>query len=89
MAEHLMMSATLGAGYGALQAALDLPALPAGPLYGLSIYALMLGGVGPVLGVMAGPWNEESMTVGRRVMMHAVYGTVTALVYERMRQELA
>ncbi len=88
-AEHLAFSAALGAGYGVLSASLDLPALPAGPLYGLGVYALMLGGVGPMLDVTAGPWNEEATTAGRRVMMHLMYGTVTALVADRVRQELA
>ncbi len=86
-AEHLLFSAGLGAGYGALQSALDAPAIPAGPLYGLGVYAIMLGGIGPALDVTAGPWNEEPMTLGRRMMMHAVYGAVTALVFERVRQE--
>jgi hypothetical protein len=88
-AEHLLFSATLGAGYGILGGMLGLPAIPAGPLYGLSIYVLMLGAVGPALDVTAGPWNEQPQTVGRRVMMHLVYGTVTAQVYERVRQERA
>jgi hypothetical protein len=83
--EHLLFSAVLGAGYGALQSALDLPAIPTGPLYGLSVYAMMLGGVGPALDVTAGPWNEELTTVGRRIMMHAVYGTMTALTFQRAR----
>ncbi len=88
-AEHLLFSAALGAGYGVLNGMLDLPPIPTGPLYGLGIYTLMLGGVGPALDVTAGPWNEAPQTAGRRVMMHAVYGMVTALVYERVRQELA
>ena len=88
-AEHLAFSAALGAGYGMLSGSLDLPALPAGPLYGLGVYALMLGGVGPMLDVTAGPWNEELTTTGRRVLMHLMYGTVTAVVADRVRRELA
>ena len=87
--EHLLFSAALGASYGLLSASLDLPAIPAGPLYGLSIYAIMLGGVGPMLDVTAGPWNEEPMTAGRRMMMHLMYGTVTAVVADRVRRELS
>ncbi|MDP9311452.1 MAG: hypothetical protein M3R24_11310 [Chloroflexota bacterium] len=85
--EHLLFSAALGAGCGALSAALDLPAIPAGPPYGLGVYALMLGAVGPAMDITAGPWNEEPLTAGRRVMMHLVYGTVTAVVAEQVRQE--
>ncbi len=86
--EHLVTSGAFGAGYGALHAALDLRVLPSGPLYGLMVYAVMLGGVGPALGVTARPWNEAPMTVGRRLMMHAAYGAVTALVAEQVRHKL-
>ncbi len=88
MAEHMIISAVFGAGYGVLQSVLDQPAIPAGPLYGLGVYALNMGTLGPALDLMPGPWNEEPMTVGRRMLMHAVYGAVTAIVFERVRQEL-
>lgn len=88
-AEHLIFSAALGAGYGVLRGSLGLPALPTGPLYGLGVYALMLGGAGPMLGVTRGPWNEAPITAGRRMMMHLMYGTVTALVADRVRRELS
>lgn len=81
---HLVYSALLGAGYGALRSALDLPALPSGPLYGAGIYALTLGGVGPALGLTGGPWDEPKTTAGRRLMMHLVYGAVTAIVAEQV-----
>jgi hypothetical protein len=86
LGEHLAISVAYGAGYGALRSALGLPAIPSGPLYGLGVYALNLVGLGPALGLTPGPWNEEPMTAGRRMMMHAVYGTVTALVSEQVRQ---
>jgi hypothetical protein len=86
LGEHLLISVAFGAGYGAFQSTLNLPALPTGPLYGLGVYALNLGGVGPALDLTPGPWNEEPMTVGRRMMMHAVYGMVTAFVFERVRR---
>lgn len=85
MGEHMMISAAYGAGYGALQQTLGLPALPGGAIYGLGVYALNFAGLGPALGLMPGPWREEPMTVGRRMMMHAIYGTVTALVADQMR----
>lgn len=88
LAEHLTISAAFGAGYGALRAAFALPAIPAGPLYGLGVYALNLGGVGPALDLTPGPWNEAPLTVARRVMMHAVYGTVTALVADQVRRRI-
>ncbi|HEV2124139.1 MAG TPA: hypothetical protein VGW38_15355 [Chloroflexota bacterium] len=81
---HLLLSAAFGAGYGALRGAYSLPAMPSGPLYGLGLYALNLGGIAPTLGITPGPWNEEPMTAGRRMMMHLMYGAVTALLTERL-----
>ncbi len=86
MVEHMALSAGSGAAYGALRSKLGLSAIPTGPLYGLGVYVLNLGEVGPALGATAGPWNEHPMTVGRRVMMHVVYGVVTALVAEQVRR---
>jgi len=43
-------------------------------------------GVGPALGLTRGPWTQQPMTVTRRVMMHALYGTVTAFVSRRVRR---
>ncbi len=88
MAEHLMIGAAYGAAYGALKASQNFSALPAGPLYGVGVYALNLGALGPGLALTSGPWNEEPMTVGRRLMMHALYGTVTALVTEKALERL-
>jgi hypothetical protein len=59
--------------------------LPAGPLYGLGVYAISLVGVGPALGLTGGPWGERTPTAFRRVLLHLVYGTVTAVVDERLR----
>ncbi len=86
MVEHMALSVGFAAAYGALRSRFGLRAIPSGPLYGLGVYALNLGGVGPALGATAGPWSEQPMTVGRRVMMHVVYGAVTALVAEQVRR---
>lgn len=86
--EHLAFSAVLGAGFGALRSKAALPAFPTGPLYGLGVYAVDLIGLFPALGLTKGPWNEPKTTVGRRVMMHVVFGVVTALVSEQLRKRL-
>lgn len=80
--------AALDAGYGALRAVFDLPSLPSGPLYGLGLYAANLLGIGPALDITRGPANERPTTVGRRLMLHAFYGTATALVADRARAAL-
>jgi len=89
LGKHLLFNAALGAGYGALHGTLRLRPLPAGPLYGLGIYALTLGVAGPSFGVTPGPWNQKPLTVGRQLMMHAVYGAVTALAAERVGEAMA
>ena len=83
-AGHLAFSAGLGALYGAILSAFRLPALPSGPIYGASLYALHLGALGPAAGITKGPWNEEPTTAGRRLMMHVIFGTVTAVVAQRL-----
>lgn len=83
---HLLFSATLGALYGALNSAVRLPTLPSGSIYGAGLYALNLGALGPASGITRGPWNEKPTTAGRRLMMHVLFGTVTAFVASKLRR---
>jgi hypothetical protein len=83
---HLLFAAALGAAYGAASSAFRLPPVPSGPLYGAALYALDLGVLGPASSTTKGPWNEPVTTAGRRLMMHVVFGTVTALVADRVRR---
>ena len=85
---HLVLSALFGAGYGFLQANATLPSMALGPLYGLGLYGLNLVGIAPRLGITEEPWNEETMTVGRQMMMHLLYGMVTAVVADQDREQL-
>lgn len=85
LGEHLAIAAGFGAAYGLLRTALAARPLPVGPLYGLGVYATSLIGVGPALGLTGGPWGERTPTALRRVLLHLVYGTVTAVVDERLR----
>lgn len=87
-AAHQLYGAVLGSAYGLLGRFLPGRPVPAGPAYGLLLYAVNLGGVLPALGVTRGPTNEDRSTAARRAAMHAVYGTVTALVFERTRRVL-
>jgi hypothetical protein len=81
---HLVFAAALGAAYGTLNAAFRLPPIPSGPLYGAALYAVDLGALGPAADITRGPWNEQITTAGRRLMMHVAFGTVTALVADRL-----
>ena len=86
---HYLLSALYGAGYGLLHWAKNVSPIPAGPIFGLGTYVVNLIGVGPSTHLTRGPWKEEMPTVGRRIMMHAAFGTVTALVARKVRQRLA
>lgn len=88
LAEHLILAAGLGAVYGVLGKAFKLAPLPSGPLYGLATYALMLGVVGPALGATERPSKTKATTSARRMLMHALYGTVTALVANQAARRL-
>jgi len=78
--EHMAISAAFGAAYGVLDATFDLPVLPSGPLYGVGVYALKMLGVGPALGLSSEPWNLPASTDMRRLMLHMLFGGVTAAV---------
>ena len=86
LGEHMLISAAFGAGYGMLRSTHPLAPMPAGPLYGLGVYALNVEGIGPRLGATREPQHQQPMTVGQQLMMHLMYGTVTALVAEQIRQ---
>lgn len=81
---HLLLGAALGAAYGLLREPLGLQGAPGGAAYGVGVYAANFAGIGPALDLTAGPWNNEAMTVGRRVMMHLLFGAVTAAVTDKV-----
>jgi hypothetical protein len=85
---HYLISVLFGAVYGLLRWATQFSPLPSGPLYGLGTYLVNLVGIGPALDLTRGPQDEKPVTVGRRAMMHTVYGTVTAFVSDKVRQRL-
>jgi hypothetical protein len=89
LAGGTVLSALFGGGYGFLRWATRVSPIPAGPLYGMGVYAANLAGVGPLTRLTPGPWKEEPVTVGRRLMMHTVFGVVTALVSKKVRQRIA
>lgn len=81
---HLLLSAVLGGGFGVLRRGLGLSAQPAGLVLGLGFYPLAHGLVGPLLGLMRPPWRQRPVKMAQRVLLHAVFGSVTALVADRL-----
>lgn len=82
---HLGYGAGLGAVYGALQSELDLEPFPSGPLYGLGVYALSLGAIGPALNMTDAPWDESPpATTPARIVDHLLFGAITAVITEQI-----
>jgi hypothetical protein len=59
-----------------------------GPLYGLLIYTLTLAGIGPALQLTRAPWHQAPATVGRRLLVHLLYGLVTGLTTEELMRQM-
>ena len=86
IAEHLLLSAGLGGGYGLLRGWIKPPVFIGGIIYGLVIYGLLLLGVGPSLEITRPPHKKAPTSVVSEIMVHLLFGTVTALTTERFRR---
>jgi hypothetical protein len=86
IAEHILLSAGLGGGYGLLRGWLKPPAFVGGIVYGLAIYGLLVLGVGPSLEITRPPQDKAPTSVISEIMVHLLFGTVTALTTERIRR---
>jgi uncharacterized membrane protein YagU involved in acid resistance len=86
IAEHIVLSAGLGAGYGLLRGWFKPPSLPSGVVYGLVIYAMMLLGIGPSFGIIRMPNEKPPKSVTGEIFVHLLFGTVTSLVTDRLRR---
>lgn len=85
----LVQSAVLGGAYGGLRAALNLPGVLSGPVFGLATYGLSRAGFDTQAGVASGPWNRGSQALAPRLITHTVYGTVTHMVSEQVQDLLS
>jgi hypothetical protein len=86
IAEHLLLSAGLGSAYGLARGWLKPPVFIAGIVYGLLIYALLVLGIGPSLEITRPPHKKSAASVISEVLVHLLFGTVTALTTERIRR---
>lgn len=83
---HLLLSAALGGGFGVLRRGLGLPAQPAGLVLGLGFFPLAHWLAGPLLGLTRPPWRQRPVRMAQRVLLHAVFGSVTAFVADRLER---
>ena len=85
---HMVLSGVLGVGYAVLRRGLALGTVPSGLLFGLGVYPLAFGILGPLLGITKAPWQEKPRLLVQRAVAHVVFGTVTALVADRTARRI-
>jgi hypothetical protein len=85
---HFGTAALYGAAFGAFRAVSRPKSLVAGPLFGMGVYALNLGILGPTLDITRPPWEQETARAGERMIMHAVYGVITGFVSKQIYKAL-
>lgn len=85
--QHFAYGAAAGVGYTLLQRRLRLrEPLPAGPLYGISLWAVSYAGWLPAVGLYPPPDRDRADRVVNMIVHHLVYGTVTAQVNRALRR---
>jgi hypothetical protein len=83
---HLAIGALFGVDYMLALKLLNLPPLLGGVLYGLFVYALNLGWLGPALGITLPPWHDKPRNVALGLATHLLFGIVMALVIQEVRR---
>jgi hypothetical protein len=81
---HLLLSACLGAAYPLVRRAPGLDGVAGGLAYGMVLYPLLWGFLGPALGLTGSARGEGVAVVARRFGMHAGFGVVTAWIANRL-----
>ena len=85
---HLVLSGVLGMGYAVLRRGFALPTLPSGLLFGLGVYPVAFGVLGPLLGITKAPWQEKPRLLAQRAAAHGAFGVLTALTADRTARRL-
>jgi uncharacterized membrane protein YagU involved in acid resistance len=85
IASHLLLSGTLGAGYGVVQGVFKARSLWTSLLYASGVYVVMVGIVGPLLRITRAPWSKSGTSNAGEIMIHFLFGSVMMVVTNRMR----
>lgn len=85
LASHLLYGAGAGAVYGPLGERLSLPALVAGPAYGVLLWAVGYLGWMPAAGVLPRPWRQPTGDALVPIAAHLVYGLALGLADRALR----
>ncbi len=85
---HLVLSAVLGALYGAAYRRVGLSTVPSGLLLGLGFYPIAWGVAGPLLGITEKPWEAPPRYLVQRGLFHSLFGIATALVTKQLARVL-
>ncbi len=86
IAEHLILSAGLGAEYGAVRGLSQSNSFFVGLAFASAVYFGMVGVIGPLLGITRAPWSKPAKAVLGEALNHVLFGSVTALVSSRLRE---
>ena len=74
---HLALGVAVGLAYAALTDE-DAPVVTSGLALGTAFYLLAHVIGGPALRVKAPEWRQETATIGKHLMVHALFGLITA-----------
>ncbi len=80
-AVHYATGTAFGAAFGMLAPRVGLPAVVAGPLYGIVVWLLNDEGLVPALGLSKKPWEYPASTHAKALASHLVYGAATGAGY--------
>ena len=85
-ANHMAASALFGAGYAELERVTpDIDPALRGALLGAGLYAVNIAGIAPLIGLTEGEIDAGPRKAAERLGVHLVFGVVTALVAEQLR----
>lgn len=85
VAEHLLLSAGLGAEYGAVRSLSQSNSFFVGLAFAAGVYFGLVGLVGPLVGITRAPWSKSGKALLGEMLNHVLFGSVTALVSSRLR----
>lgn len=81
--QHFLYGTVAGAVYGVIQGRIRMSHafIPAGVVFGLSLWAIGFGGWAPVAGLYPPPAEDDKRTLGTELAAHLLYGAVAATIH--------
>ncbi len=86
-AQHLAYGMAAGVAYALIRRKIPLPAPVAGPAFGAALWAFGYAGWLPALGLYPPPTEDTSDRIASMIVHHLIYGTVTAMTADALRDD--